>query len=83
MFLGLIDTREHRPDGDEHEPPRFELPQELRPWPWYLATIGMFALALQLDGWPGLIPTVVAFGCFLNAVTSYYRGNDGLRKYRQ
>jgi hypothetical protein len=82
MFVGLIDTRDDRPDPPEGEPLVLDLP-ELRPWRWYVAAIVGLVAAVQLDGWPGLIPLLVGFGCFLRGVTSYYRGNDGLSKYRQ
>jgi hypothetical protein len=82
MFVGLIDTRDDRPDPPEGEPLVLDLP-ELRPWRWYVAAIVGLVAAVQLDGWPGLIPLMVGFACFLRGVTSYYRGNDGLSKYRQ
>ena len=82
MFVGLIDTRGDRPDRPGREPLVLDLP-ELRPWRWYLAALIGLALAVKLDGWPGLIPLFVGFGCFLRGVSSYYQGNDGLSKYRQ
>jgi hypothetical protein len=55
MFVGLIDTREHRPDPVEPEPLWLDL-RELRPRRWYLATTVFFAITDRLDGWPSLIP---------------------------
>jgi hypothetical protein len=81
VFLGLVDTREQPPDGESRR--RFELPEELRPWRWLVATVVLFAVGLSLDGWPGVIAVFVGLGCFLQAMTSYYSGNDGLSKYRQ
>jgi hypothetical protein len=82
MFVGLIDTRNRRPDPVGREPLWLDL-SELRPWRWYVATIVFLVLAIRLDGWAGLIPLMLGFGCFLYAVGSYYKGNDGLSKYRQ
>ena len=82
MFVGLVDTRDRRPDRDEPEPLWLDLP-ELRPWRWYVATIVCLVLAVKIPGWPGLIPLFVGFCCFLHAIGSYYKGNDGLSKYRQ
>jgi hypothetical protein len=82
MFVGLIDTRDHRPDDDGREPLWLDIP-ELRPWRWYVATIVCLVLAVKIDGWPGLIPLAIGFGCFWYAIGSYYKGNDGLSKYRQ
>jgi hypothetical protein len=82
MFVGLIDTRGDRPDPTRREPLVLDLP-ELRPWRWYVVTIVCLIAAMKLDGWPGLIPLMVGFGCFLRGASSYYQGNDGLSKYRQ
>jgi hypothetical protein len=82
MFVGLIDTRDRRPDDAGPEPIWLDLP-ELRPWRWYVATIVCLVAAMKIDGWAGLIPLAVGFGCFLHAIGSYYKGNDGLSKYRQ
>ena len=82
MFVGLIESRDDRPDPRGPEPLVLDLP-ELRPWRWYVAAIVCLVVAVKLDGWPGLIPLFVGFGCFLRAVSSYYQGNDGLSKYRQ
>jgi hypothetical protein len=82
MFVGLIDTRDRRPDRDGREPLWLDLP-ELRPWRWYLAAIVLLIAAMQLDGWPGLIPMFAGLACVMRAINSYYRGNDGLSKYRQ
>ena len=82
MFVGLIDTREPPPEPRRRDPLVLDLP-ELRPWRWYVAAIVCFVAAVQVDGWPGLIPLFVGLGCAMHALTSYYRGNDGLSKYRQ
>jgi hypothetical protein len=82
MFVGLIDTRGDRPDPGEPEPLLLDLP-ELRPWRWYVAAIAGLIAATQIPGWPGLIPLMLGFACFLLGVSSYYRGNDGLSKHRQ
>jgi hypothetical protein len=82
MFVGLIDTRDQRPDPSEREPLWLDVP-ELRPWRWYVATILCFVIADRLDGWPGLIPMMVGLFCFFHAITSYYKGNDGLSQFRQ
>ena len=82
MFVGLIDTRDRGSDPNRREPLVLDLP-ELRPWRWYVAAIVGLVAAVQLDGWPGLIPLMVGFGCFLRGASSYYQGNDGLSKYRQ
>lgn len=85
MFVGLIDTRGDRPDEPDssgRDPLLLDLP-ELRPWRWYAAAIVGLVLAVELSGWPGLIPLFVGFGCFLRGVSSYCKGNDGLSKYRQ
>jgi hypothetical protein len=82
MFVGLVDTRDQRPDPVEPEPLWLDLP-ELRPWRWYVAAILLFVVADQLTGWPSLIPLFAAIGCFFHAITSYYKGNDGLSQFRQ
>ena len=82
MFVGLIDTREDRPDPIRRQPLVLDLP-ELRPWRWYVAAIVLFVVADRLNGWLGLIPLMVGFGCVLHGLTSYYSGNDGLSKHRQ
>jgi hypothetical protein len=82
MFVGLIDARDERPDPPGREPLVLDLP-ELRPWRWYVAAIVCLVAAVKVDGWPGLIPLFVGFGCALRAVSSYYQGNDGLSKHRQ
>jgi hypothetical protein len=82
MFVGLIDTRDDRPDPSRREPLVLDLP-ELRPWRWYVAAIVLFVVADRLNGWLGLIPLMVGFACALHGLTSYYRGNDGMSKHRQ
>jgi hypothetical protein len=82
MFVGLIDTRDDRPDPPRREPLVLDLP-ELRPWRWYVTAIVCLIAAVKLDGWLGLIPLMVGFGCALHALSSYYKGNDGLSKHRQ
>ena len=82
MFVGLIDTREQRPDPVGPEPLQFDLP-ELRPWRWYLATLLCLVVADKMTGWPSLIPLAAAFACFFYALSAYYEGNDGLSKFRQ
>jgi hypothetical protein len=82
MFVGLIDTRDDRPDPPGREPLVLDLP-ELRPWRWYVAMLVCLVAAVKLDGWLGLIPLMVGFVCFLRGASSYYKGNDGLSKYRQ
>jgi hypothetical protein len=82
MFVGLIDTRDHGPRKEPREPLWLDLP-ELRPWRWFLAAIVLFVVSARMDGWPSLIPLFVAFGLFLHGVGTYYKGNDGMSKYRQ
>jgi hypothetical protein len=84
MFVGLVDTRDHRPErpDDKPEPLWLDLP-ELRPWKQFAAAIVLFIVADQLGGWPGLIPLFVGIGFILHGVSSYYRGNDGMSQYRQ
>ncbi|MEA2277141.1 MAG: hypothetical protein QOC78_2101 [Solirubrobacteraceae bacterium] len=81
----LIDTRDHhpeRPERPQRRPLWLDVP-ELRPWRWFLCAIVLFVVSESLDGWPGLIPLFVGFGCVLWGLTSYYQGNDGMRNYRQ
>ena len=85
MLVGLIDTRDDRPDEPERSRRSslvLDLP-ELRPWRWFAAAIVCFVLSVILSTWALLIPLVVGFGCVLRGVSSYYQGNDGLSKYRQ
>ena len=82
MFVGLVDTRNRRPDRDGNEPLWLDLP-ELRPWRWYVATIVFIVLADHLNGWPGVVAVMVGLGCALYGVSTYTRGNDGLSKYQQ
>jgi hypothetical protein len=85
MFVGLVDTRDNRPerpDDSEREPLWLDLP-ELRPWRQFVAAIVLFIVADQLGGWPGLIPLFIGVGFVLHGVTSYCSGNDGMSEYRQ
>jgi hypothetical protein len=79
----LIDTRDDRPEPPEKRRPLWlDLP-ELRPWRFFAAGIVCFVLSEFVAGWPSLIPLWIGFGLVLRGITSYYRGNDGLSKYRQ
>jgi hypothetical protein len=85
LFVGLIDTRDDRPERPDRARMRelwLDLP-ELRPWRWFVAAIVLFVVSANMDGWPSLIPLFVAFGLFLHGVGTYYKGNDGMSKYRQ
>jgi hypothetical protein len=85
LFVGLINTRDDRPERPDRERRRelwLDLP-ELRPWRWFLASVVLFVVSFTMDGWPSLIPLFVGFGLFLRGVGGYYQGNDGMSKYHQ
>ena len=82
MFVGLIDTRDQRPDPVGREPLFLDIP-ELRPWRWYLATIVCIAASWWGPTWLGAVLVIASLCCFFQGVTSYYKGNDGLSKHRQ
>jgi hypothetical protein len=82
MFLGLVDTREPRPDRKRREPLWLDI-AELRPWRWFLATIAAFVVAGLTGGVLCLVATICGLGFALGGVTRYFSGNDGMREYRQ
>ncbi len=81
MFM-LIDTREPEPEPKEDRALYLDLP-ELRPWRWFAASVVLLGTSMAMSGWPGLIPLFVGFAAFFGGVSRLYRGNDGLRGYRQ
>jgi hypothetical protein len=82
MFVGLVDTRDQRPEPDKREPLLIDIP-ELRPWRWYLATIVCIVVSEWVPTWLGAVLVIAALCCFFQGVTSYYKGNDGLSQHRQ
>jgi len=81
----LIDTRDHRPERPEppeRKPLFFDIP-ELRPWRWYVATLVCMVVSGYVAAWLSMLLVVAALCCFFQALTSYYKGNDGLSKFRQ
>jgi hypothetical protein len=82
MFLGLVDTRDQRPDPDKREPLWLDIP-ELRPWRWYVLTVVSLVLAGYAAPWLGVILVTVGLCSFFHGITSYYQGNDGMSKHRQ
>ncbi len=84
MFVGLVDTRgdRDRPDKDRREPLVLDIP-ELRPWRWYLVTLICMIVSGYVTSWLSLILVIVGLCCFFQALTSYYKGNDGLSQHRQ
>jgi hypothetical protein len=84
-MLMLIDTRDHRPDPSERpqrEPLLLDIP-ELRPWRWYVATVVCMVVSGYVAAWLSMLLVVGGLCCFFQALTSYYKGNDGLSKFRQ
>jgi hypothetical protein len=85
MFVGLIDTRKPEPDPepeDDREPLLERIP-ELRPWRWFVATVVCLIAAGYVPSWAMLVLTTAGLCCFFQALTSYYKGNDGLSQHRQ
>ena len=82
MFVGLIDTRDQRPDPVGPEPLWLDLP-ELRPWRWYVATILCFVVSFNTGSVISFVAVVAGMCCFFWALTTYYQGNDGLSQHRQ
>jgi hypothetical protein len=83
MFVGLVDTREPEPEPeDRRERLRLDIP-ELRPWPWYVATIVCLVVSGYVTSWLTLVLVIAGMCCFFHALTSYYKGNDGMSGYRQ
>jgi hypothetical protein len=83
MFVGLVDTREPEPEPEGgREPLWLDIP-ELRPWRWYVATIACLVVSGYVTSWLTLVLVIAGLCCFFHAVTSYYKGNDGMRGYRQ
>jgi hypothetical protein len=83
MFVGLVDTRKPEPEPEEEREPLLERVPELRPWRWYVLTIVSLAGAGYGPAWLTLILTTVGLCSFFHALTSYYKGNDGLPNHRQ
>jgi hypothetical protein len=82
MFLGLVDTREPRPDGGRREPLWLDIP-ELRPWRWFLASVVAFVVSLLTGGIACLAATILGLAFAVLGTMSYATGNDGMREYRQ
>ena len=79
----LIDTREPPPDPERRDRRHLDLPEELRPWRWFLACVVLLVVSTVMSGWPCLIPLFLGFGAFFGGISQLYRGNDGLSEYRQ
>ena len=79
MFVGLVDTRKPEPEPEEEREPLLERIPELRPWRWYRrddrvpGRVGLHA------GLADLVLVTAGLCCFFQALTSYYKGNDGLQ----
>lgn len=82
MFVGLVDTRDQRPDPVGREPLVVDIP-ELRPWRWYVATVVCLLVAGWVTAWLGAVLVIAGLCCFFQGITSYYKGNDGLSQHRQ
>ena len=82
MFVGLVDTRDQRPEPGRDGPLWLDIP-ELRPWRWFLATIVAFVVAAFTGGVLCLVATFCGLAFALGGVTRYFSGNDGMREYRQ
>ena len=83
MFVGLVDTRKPEPEPQEEREPLLERIPELRPWRWYVLTVVCLVGAGYGPMWLTLILTTAGLCCFFQALTSYYKGNDGLIQHRQ
>jgi hypothetical protein len=83
MFVGLVDTREPRPEPeDDREPMWLDIP-ELRPWRWFVATVVCLVASGYTPAWATVILVSAGLCCFFHALTTYYKGNDGLSQHRQ
>ena len=85
MFVGLVDTRKPEPepeDGREREPLLERIP-ELRPWRWFVATVACMIASGYTPAWATVVLVTAGLCCFFQALTSYYKGNDGLSQHRQ
>ena len=85
MFVGLVDTRKPEPEPEEEREPLLERIPELRPWRWYVADR---SCAWSASGYGAGLADArprrpSACARFFHALTSYYKGNDGLSQYRQ
>jgi hypothetical protein len=81
----LIDTRDHRPERperSEREPLVLDI-IELRPWRWYLATLVCMIVSGYVTAWLSAALVLTGLCTFFQGITSYYKGNDGLSKFRQ
>ena len=83
MFVGLVDTRKPEPEPEEWREPLLERIPELRPWRWFLATVVCMVASGYTPAWATVVLVTAGLCCFFQALTSYYRGNDGLSQYRQ
>ena len=84
MFVGLVDTRKPEPEPEEEREPLLERIPELRPWRWFVADHRLHG-GLRLHARLGdrLSSSTAGLCCFFQALTSYYKGNDGLSQHRQ
>jgi hypothetical protein len=84
VFVGLVDTRgdRDRHDSGRRDPLVLDIP-ELRPWRWYLATIICMVVSGYVTSWLSGVLVIAGLCFFFQALTSYYKGNDGLSRHRQ
>ncbi len=83
MFVGLVDTRKPEPEPEDEREPLLDRIPELRPWRWYLATIVCLVASGYTPAWATILLVTGGLCCFFQALTSYYKGNDGMSGYRQ
>ena len=56
---------------------------ELRPWRWFVATVVCMIASGYTPAWATVVLVTAGLCCFFQALSSYYKGNDGLSQYRQ
>ena len=83
MFVGLVDTRKPEPEPEEWREPFLERIPELRPWRWFVATVVCMVASGYTPVWATVVLVTAGLCCFFQALTSYYKGNDGLSQHRQ